>query len=156
AFPGEFSPEAVHEEESLIIPSSSNPLDTYEPAIAAIAAPFNEESAPSTIIGPADVTSEQQEDFDRQLDARIARVMRQEKTAWTVAPADEAPASDMTEAVVADEPSASKSEAVNSVLDRLREAGLWKGEGTAKADQFPSSNHPVDEGATGLCRLNQA
>jgi hypothetical protein len=98
-----------------------------------------------------------EEDFDRQLEARIARVMRRERTDWNTPATDEsavAVASDSAEAA-AITPPPTQSQAVNSVLDRLKEAGLWKGEGTAKADQLPSSNHPLDEAGTGLCRSSQ-
>ena len=111
---------------------------------------------------PTILAPEAEEDFDRQLDARIARVMRREKTSWTE-PTDAAPVQEANPSVdsAAAESSAEvavpdQSQAVSSVLDRLREAGLWKGEGTAKADQLPSSAPPLDESGPGLCRLNEA
>jgi|GEM_PF-5625379 len=101
----------------------------------------------------ATVTPASEEDFDQELEARIARVMRRERTDWSTPPAADAPKNPQSENEVPEAAPPTSTQAVNSVLDRLKEAGLWKGEGTAKVDQLPSSNPPVDEG---LCRVSHA
>ena len=102
---------------------------------------------PAAVIAPSD------DDFDQQLEARIARVMRRERSDWSTPAAEPAPENSTSEPA-AESPPPTQSQAVNSVLDRLKEAGLWKGEGTAKADQLPSSAPPIDELGPGL-RLSQ-
>jgi hypothetical protein len=105
----------------------------------------------SAVIEPTILGPEGDDDFERQLDARIARVMRQDNASWSESAGAEQDSEGSEhvggnawgEPVV---PPPTQSQAVNSVLDRLREAGLWKGEGTAKADQLPSSSPPVEEG----------
>lgn len=150
-------------EECLIVAASTckNELDYETPAEPEIApAAFPAEATPddaaeepeSAIIAPAS-----EDEFDRQLEARIARVMRRERTDWNTPAAEDSNQS----VAISDEETAetsppTQSQAVNSVLDRLKEAGLWKGEGTAKSDQLPSSAHPIDEGSTGLCRLSES
>lgn len=154
-------------EESLIIatpaagePERVEPLLGHEPSETGEQLQADADS--SLIHEPSIIAPEGEEDFDRQLDARIARVMRRETTSWSevAAPENDAPVESPREALFASNPSSevpppSQSQAVSSVLDRLREAGLWKGEGTAKADQVPSSAPPLDEGGPGLCRLSQ-
>jgi hypothetical protein len=88
-------------------------------------------------------------DSDCDIDAHMARVMKQEPAGWNERPSETPAILDPTAPV---DEAPTTSQAVNSVLDRLREAGLWKGEGTAKSDQLPSSGPPVEEG---LCRLSQ-
>lgn len=155
----DFSPAQAEAEqepgESLIVstPAAGDQLSepSFENQSAADAG--GEPTVPSGIVEPAS-----EEDFDRQLDARIARVMRRESSDWQTQRAAEVKAEhDSSDPnATAEEPSPSGSQAVNSVLDRLREAGLWKGEGTAKADQVPSSNHPLDEGGPSLRRLSES
>lgn len=149
-------------DESLIVSSStiseeevaSEPAAELSAAIEATPtletpAPF--EASADAIIAPSE------EDFDQELEARIARVMRRERTDWSTPPAAVEPAQENNQSESAEEAAQpSQAEAVNSVLDRLKEAGLWKGEGTAKVDQFPSSDHPVDEAGPGLCRVSHA
>jgi len=161
------SPEPFSEaEESLIIPSAPvcenaqgeelsselvipNSVSEDAPSLFLSQHDDAAESFPaSPVIGGFAEKSVSDSDFERQLDARMARVMRQEQSSWnTPAPSSEIVTPDETP--VEPETPPTQSQAVNSVLDRLREAGLWKGEGTAKADQLPSSSHPVDDG---LCR----
>lgn len=141
--------------ECLAISSPSSEAEqSDEPPVTPFAAePEVSAESTSAVLEPSS-----EEDFDRQLEARIARVMRRERTDWNTPPASES----FSEPVASDNgqeddatPPPTQSQAVNSVLDRLKEAGLWKGEGTAKADQLPSSGHPLDEAGTGLCRMSQ-
>ncbi|WP_254509175.1 FHA domain-containing protein [Anatilimnocola floriformis] len=139
--------------ESLIISSPTAEQDEACQPIAELPteAPAMFESVQpesAAVIAPSDA------DFDQQLEARIARVMRRERTDWSTPTAEATPEINAPESAE-ETPPPTQSQAVNSVLDRLKEAGLWKGEGTAKADQLPSSSPPIDEGGPGLCRLSQ-
>jgi hypothetical protein len=131
-------------EECLVIPS---PAGAAELNYDAPEVPLSASTEPESAV----VEFSTEEDFDRQLEARIARVMRRERTDWNTPAAEEASTPVASES---EEAAPTQSQAVNSVLDRLKEAGLWKGEGTAKADQLPSSNHPIDEHGSGLCRVS--
>jgi hypothetical protein len=151
---GNSTPLVVEEPEGecLVISTPGSDADlNYDSPAAPLSEPQLASESESAVIEPTT-----DEDFDRQLEARIARVMRRERTDWST-PAAEEPAEPVASSN--EEPAevapASPSEAVNSVLDRLKEAGLWKGEGTAKADQMPSSNPPIDEAGAGLCRSSQ-
>ncbi|WP_145094704.1 FHA domain-containing protein [Anatilimnocola aggregata] len=137
-------------EESLIIPTTS-------PADAEVADAVSNEfiiqpSADDVVEATPPLFNAEEssagDDFESQLEARMARVMRQEKSSWNAASSTGNEGSDNLAPAEPEAPP-TQSQAVNSVLDRLREAGLWKGEGTAKSDQLPSSHPPVDEG---LCR----
>ncbi len=145
-----------------------------EPAIPTLSSPVIERVEPASeypmvsrsLDAPiAAVVTEKDDEFDRQLDARIARVMRREKSNWEPAPATANDNDSNVSGAVniasatslepgAEEEAPTKSQAVSSVLDRLREAGVWKGEGTAQADQLPGSIHQVEAGGTGICRAS--
>ncbi|WP_425614623.1 hypothetical protein NA78x_004496 [Anatilimnocola sp. NA78] len=161
----EYSDDAA---ESLIIPASGNDADYLGSVSSELVIPSDvAEEAPSSLLSQQDDVSENptqpgflsnlpeksisDSDFERKLDARMARVMRQEQSSWNT-PDPAVDDSDVKAAAAELESPPTQVEAVNSVLDRLREAGLWKGEGTAKADQLPSSNPPVDDGH---CRQSQ-
>lgn len=147
-------------DESLIISSCPATPDS-EIDVYASNEPFNSDLVIPSSLSDGEVADEQPQtsptlpqervfDSDNEIDARIARVMKQESVSWNTAGVDAAPI--VLAPSTGSEESLATSDAVSSVLDRLREAGLWKGEGTAKADQLPSSNPPVEEG---LCRLSQ-
>ncbi len=139
--------------ECLVISSSASDdsLNNDSPAEPQFAAGAISNDPTSGVIEPTN-----DDDFDRQLEARIARVMRRERTDWSTPAAEETPEPPANgNEAAAETPPTTQSQAVNSVLDRLKEAGLWKGEGTAKADQMPSSNPPIDEAGAGLCRSSQ-
>jgi hypothetical protein len=145
--PADYAVPAPEEEpESLVIPTSS-PTIEFDPTRE------SNESAAERLDGITAPTAA--DDFDSQLDARIARVMGSENSSWNPANGLEQLSGESSaspgDSPASAEPPLSQSDAVNNVLDRLREAGLWKGEGTAKSDQFPSSDPPTDENA-GLCR----
>lgn len=148
-------------DESLIISAPASDENNDSPAYGD-SQPAAADPYAANVIEPTIHIPEADEEFDRQLDARIARVMRRENTSWT-APTSAEPVQEANTSVdlagaesSAEVAAPDQAQAVNSVLDRLREAGLWKGEGTAKVDQLPSSAPPLDEGGPGLCRLNEA
>jgi hypothetical protein len=161
SMPAEFSTPVADEHtqgesESLIISSSNIPEPEAE---------VRSSSADTSAPLPPILAPMCSEDFESQLDERVARVMGKESVSWSSCLSGPAATSDAV-ATPENQPSVqapdqptgeplTQSDAVSNVLDRLREAGLWRGEGTAKADQFPSSTPPLDEEGVALCRSSE-